>query len=44
MKEPVQVTTKDLKKVAAGKRLAELNSRKKEDLAQAVKLMALRLS
>ena len=33
---PVQVMMKDLKKVAACKRLAESNHRKKEELAQVV--------
>ena len=35
--EPVQVTTKDPKKVAVGKKLAEFNCRKKEELAQETK-------
>ena len=34
---PVQVTMKDPKKVAAGKRLAEFNRANKEELAQAAK-------
>ena len=34
VEEPVQVMTKDSKKVAVGKRLAEYNHRKKEELAQ----------
>ena len=37
VERPVQVTMKDLKKVAAGKRIAEYNHRKKEELAQAAK-------
>ena len=37
VERPVQVTMKDLKKVAAGKRMAEYNHRKKEELAQAAK-------
>ena len=32
--EPVQVSMKDPKKVAAGKRLAEFNHRRKKELAQ----------
>ena len=35
--EPVQVTTKNPKKVAAGKRLAECNRRNKEKLAWVAK-------
>ena len=37
MEEQVQVMIKDLKKVAVGKRLAEYNRRKKEELAQVAK-------
>ena len=37
VEEPVQITTKDPKKVEAGKRLAEFNHRKREELAQVAK-------
>ena len=37
VKEPVQVMTKDPEKVAAGKRLAEYNDKRKEEMAQADK-------
>ena len=37
MEVPVRVTTKDPKKVAQGKTLAEWNHRNKENLAQAAK-------
>ena len=34
---PLQITTKGPKKIAAGKELAELNHRRKEELAQEAK-------
>ena len=34
VEEPAQMTTKDPQKVAQGKRLAEFNCRKKEELVQ----------
>ena len=37
MEGPGQVTIKDLKKVAASKKLAEYNRRKREELAQVTK-------